>query len=275
VYDCLDLREASNFPQDGTRRADMDIEQREVEGAVTIMAFIAAPSRRALRIGLLLTLTLAAGWTDTLCYLGVGRVFASFVTGNLLFVGLSLAQGNTALLVRAGTAILVFLASVTLGSLYLQTRPAQQSVSSWRSTISRYLLVEGLVLLAFAILWLITGNPAQHPTMQIVLLGVAALGMGLQGALFGAVNILDVNTVALTGTELLLGMRLAQRIDGHSTDRPSGTSVPFLVTLLLSYTLAALVVALALPWIGTAFVPCILVAGAGVVILVMSRGGRR
>lgn len=263
--------ESSDFPQDGTRRADTNAEQRE--GAVTIMTFIEAPSRRAVRAGVLLTLTLAAGWTDALCYLVLDRVFATFMTGNLLFVGFSLAQGNTALLVRAGVAVVVFLTSVTLGAIYLQALPARQAVRGWRSTLARYLLVEGLILLAFALLWQLTGNPAQHPATQVVLLGIAALGMGLQGALFGAFNILDVNTVALTGTELLLGIRLAQRIGRRSVDQPAGTRAPFLVALLLSYTLAALVVALALPWTGTAFIPCLLVAAAVVAILVTTRGG--
>src|SRR5258708_17563577 len=99
----------------------MNAEQRE--GAVTIMTFIEAPSRRAARAGVLLTLTLAAGWTDALCYLILDRVFASFMTGNLLFVGLSLAQRNTALLVRAGVAGLVFLPRLTPRATFLPTRP--------------------------------------------------------------------------------------------------------------------------------------------------------
>jgi uncharacterized membrane protein YoaK (UPF0700 family) len=265
--------ESSDFPQDGTRRADIDAEQRE--GAVTIVTFIEAPSRHAVRVGLLLTLTLAAGWTDALCYLVLDRVFASFMTGNLLFVGLSLAQGNTALLVRAGVAVVVFLASVTLGAGYLQTLPGRRPVARWRSTLARYLLVEGLILLVFGLLWLLVGNPTQQPAMQVVLLGMAALGMGLQGAVFGAFNILDVNTVALTGTELLLGIRLAQRIGRRSVERPAGTSAPFLVTLLLSYTLAALVVALASPSIVTAFVPFLLVMVAILVALAPPKGRRQ
>jgi len=254
-------------------REDKGTEQRQ--GAVTLTAFVTAPSQRALRTGLLLLLTLAAGWTDALCYLAVGRVFASFMTGNILFVGLSIAQGNTALLVRAVVAILLFLVSVTLGSLYLQRLPARQLVARWRGTLAWYLLVEALILLAFALLWAITGDPAQHPEMQVVLLGVAALGMGLQGALVGAFNIPDVVSIALTGTELLLGIRLAQRITRQSADQPGGTSVSFLLALMLSYTLAALVVALVAPWIGLAFIPCLLVTIAVLVVLVTPKWRRR
>jgi uncharacterized membrane protein YoaK (UPF0700 family) len=271
--DIPSAEEPPDRPQGGSRRADTDAERRA--GAVTIMAFIAARSQRALRVGLLVPLTLAAGWTDALSYLAIGRVFASFVTGNILFVGLSIAQGNTPLLVRACTAVLLLLVGITLGSLYLQTLPARQPMESWRRTLARYLLVEGLVLLAFAVVWLLTGNLAQQPAVQVVLLGIGALGMGLQGALIGAFNILDVNTVALTGTELLLGIRLAQRIGRQSVDQPAGTRAPFLLMLMLSYTLAALVVALTMPWVGMAFIPCLLVAAAVLVLLVTQRGEGR
>ena len=266
--------ESPDFLQDGTRRA-ADADSEGQEGAMTLPAFIVAPSQRALRAGLLVLLTLAAGWMDALCYLAVGRVFASFMTGNILFIGISIAQGNTALLVRACTALLLFLVSITLGTLYLQALPALQGAGIWRSTLARYLLGEGLILLAFALVWLLAGNRVQQLAVQVVLLGIAAFGMGLQAALLGAFNILDVNTVALTGTELLLGIRLAQRIGRQSVDHPDVTGVPFLVTWMLSYTLAALTVALAVPWTGTAFIPCLLVAAAVVVVLVTPTRGER
>ena len=264
--------ESPDFLRDSARRADADREGRE--GAVTMATFVTGVCHTTLRtrmLLLLLTLTLAAGWTDALCYLVLGRVWASFMTGNILFVGLSIAQGNTALLVRDVVAVVLFLVSLTLGSRYLQTLPARQSVERWRSTFARYLLGEGLLLLAFALLWSLAGNLAQHPATQVVLLGIAVFSMGLQGALLGAFNILDVTTVALTGTELLLGIRLAQRLGRQSVDQPGGTSALFLVALLLAYALAALVVALAVPWTGTAFFPCLLVAAAVVVLAMPAR----
>jgi len=239
-------------------RARVDAEGHEHE--VTLAAFVAASPQRALRSRLVLLLTLAAGWTDALCYLDLGRVFSSFMTGNFLFVGLSIAQGDTALLVRASLAVLIFLASVTLGSLYLGRLPDRQPPRGWRRALARYLLVEGLVLLAFAILWQLTGNPAQHPAMQVALLGVAACGMGLQGALVATFNLPNVVSVALTGTELLLGMRLARRIGRQAADSGGGASTP-------------LVVALASPWSGTPFIPCLLVTVAiPVALLTPERG---
>ena len=240
---------------------------------MTLQAFVAAPSQRVLRTRLLLALTLAAGWTDALNFLDLGRVFSSFMTGNILFVGIALAQGNGALLVRAALAILMFLASDTLGSLYLQMLPARQPVGSWRRMLVRYLLVEGLVLLAFALLWQLTRNLAQHSGIQVALLGIASFGMGLQGALVTAFNIPDIVSVALTGSELLLGVRLAQRIGRQVADQQEGTSTLFLVVLLLCYTLAALAVVLATPWISTPFIPFLLVTVAILAVLLTPEQG--
>jgi uncharacterized membrane protein YoaK (UPF0700 family) len=267
--------EASDLPQDstqgGTGHADTNTEQQE--RAMTLSSFIRSPSQRALRTCLLLLLTLAAGWTDALSYLTVDRVFASFVTGSMLFVGISIAQRNTALLVRAGAAILLLLVGITFGSRCLQLLPARQSAGYWRRALARYLLGEGLVLLAFALVWSLVGQLAPHPAVQIILLGMGAFGMGLQGALLGAFNIVDVNTVAMTATELPFGIRLAQRIGRQSVRQPAGTSAPFLATLMLSYTLAALGFTLAMPIHGMAFVPCLLVAGAVVVLAIPARRG--
>lgn len=266
------------FPRTGAPRVDPERHEDEV----TLQAFVTAMPQGPLRTRLVLLLTLAAGWIDTLCYLDLGtaagRVFASFMTGNILFVGISLAQRNMALLLRAGLAILVFLASVTLGSLYLGRLPGRQPLRGWQRTLARYLLGEGLVLLAFGLLWQLMGNPAQHPAIQVALIGIAAFGMGLQEALVGAFNLPNVVSVALTGTELLLGMRLAQGIGRQAADRRGGTSAPFLTALLLCYTLAALVVVLATPWIGAPFIPLLLVLVAVLVVLAPpegeTRGGR-
>lgn len=267
------------MPHGVLRRADTDAEKRQ--SAVPLATFLEAASQGVVHprfrpLALVLLLTLAAGWMDALCYLALDRTFASIMSGNIIFVGLSIAQRSTRQLVHAVVAVLLFLVGVTLGSRYLQTLPARQPVESWRRTLARYLLVEGLILLAFALVWSFTGNFAHRATLQGVLLGVAAFSLGLQGALFGAFNILDVNTVAITGTELLLGIRLAQRMGRQPAGQPGATtSVPFLAILLLSYALAGLFVALGVLWIGTRFIPCFLVAAAVVVLLTPARRGDR
>jgi uncharacterized membrane protein YoaK (UPF0700 family) len=105
---------------------------------------------------------------------------------------------------------------------------------------------------------------------QLVLLGLAAFGMGLQGALVATFNLLDINTVALTGVVVLLGQRLAHCLGRQTTEQPGQTSSPFVVAILLSYTVAAFVAAM---WIRTPFIPCIIVTVAIVVVLVTPESG--
>ena len=264
--------EPPDIQQDSTQHACRDA--MRTEDTVTLAMFVAACRRGALRtrlLLLLLILTLAAGWTDAVCYFSVGGVWASIMSGNILFVGLSIVTRNTGLLTRAGVALLLFLVGVIVGSRSLQMLPMHQSVGRWRRTFAYYLLVEGVVLLAFALVWSLVGNLAQHPAVQVILLGIGAFGMGLQGALVGAFNILDINTAALTGTELLLGIRLAQWITGRTASQPVGTGGPFLVVLILIYMAGAFLVALTVPRIGVAFMPCVLVVGAVLVLALPER----
>ena len=125
--------EPPDFQQDNTQRAGRDAVRPEE--TVTLAMFVAASRRGALRtrlLLLLLILTLAAGWTDAVCYFSVGGVWASIMSGNILFVGLSIVTRNTGLLTRAGVALLLFLVGVIVGSRSLQLLPLHQSVGRWR-----------------------------------------------------------------------------------------------------------------------------------------------
>src|SRR5437868_5972689 len=181
---------------------------------ITLPELLRAPHERGRIALLLLLLTLTAAWIDMLSYLSLGRVFASFMTGNFLFIGLGVVQGNSGLVIRALVAVLVFLVGVILGSFCLEQAPQQQTGPAWHHTFARYLLMEWLLLLVYAIIWRVTSNLSQQAGVQILLLGMAALGMGIQGALVIAFKIPGVVADALTATLITLGQRLAQGI-GH------------------------------------------------------------
>jgi uncharacterized membrane protein YoaK (UPF0700 family) len=170
---------------------------------------------------LLLLLTCTAGWIDILSYLGLGHVFSSFMTGNFIFVGMSLAQGNSELPIRAIVALLVFLAGGALGAFFLERLPQQQTRRTWLDTLIRYLLPEWL-LLGFAIGWQFTGDLGCNNGVQITLLGIAAFAMGIQGALVLALNIPGVVADALTGTVLQLGKRFAGPSKRRGIKSPQG-----------------------------------------------------
>src|SRR5258708_32894554 len=108
---------------------------------ITLPDLLGVPRERV-RFGLLLLLlTLNAAWIDMLSYLFLGRVFASFMTGNFLFIGLAVVQGNSGLLIRALVAVLVFLVGVAFGSFCLERAPQHQSGTPWHHMFARYLLL--------------------------------------------------------------------------------------------------------------------------------------
>ena len=74
---------------------------------LTLQELARTPSESAHISVLILLLTLNAGWTDLVAYLFLGKTFASFMTGNILFVGLALAQANTELLTHDVVALLI------------------------------------------------------------------------------------------------------------------------------------------------------------------------
>src|SRR6266852_9628060 len=238
----------------------------------TLPDLLRAPRERG-RIGLLLLLlTLNAAWIDMLSYLSLGRVFASFMTGNLLFIGLGVAQGNSGLLIRALVAVLVFLVGVTFGSFCLERAPQQQTRTAWHNTFVRYLLMEWLLLLVYAIIWLVTSNLSQQGGVQILLLCVAALGMGIQGALVWAFKIPGVVADALTATLITLGQRLAQDLDHRGPQSQEWRwSSMLMVLLCLIYVASALVVALTSAFILTPVVPVIVVTIAIFALLFPAR----
>jgi len=240
------------------------------EGNGTTLPDLLRVPRERGRIGLLLLLlTLNAAWIDMLSYLSLGRVFASFMTGNLLFIGLGVAQGNSGLLIRALVAVLVFLVGVAFGSFCLGRAPQQQSGPAWHHTFVRYLLMEWLLLLVYAILWRVTSNLSQQAGAQILLLCLAALGMGIQGALVLAFKIPGVVADAVTATLITLGQRLAHRLDHQGPQRQEWRwSGLFLALLCLIYVGSAVVVALTSAFMLTPVVPVIVMTIAILALLV-------
>jgi uncharacterized membrane protein YoaK (UPF0700 family) len=254
-------------------RPSTEAMQTKPEGnGFTLPDLVRAPSERVRIVLLILLLTLNAGWTDMLCYLSLGHVFSSFLTGNFVFIGLSLAQGNSGLLIRALVAVLVSFVGVTLGSFCLQQAPQRQTEQTWRTTLVRTLLIEWLLFLAFAIIWHVTSNLSRQAGVQILLLGLAALGMGIQGALIQAFNIPGVVANALTGTMLTLGQRLAQGLGhpGPESQEWRWRNV-FLVMLLLIYIGSAVVVVLISASMLVPVVPVIIVTIAIFALLLPSR----
>ena len=101
----------------------------------------------SIQVGLLLAL--AGGILDSYSYLNRGQVFATAETGNIVLLGLQLAQGRWLQALRYLLPILSFAAGVLAAELLRLRLGSHSARLHWRQPI---LLTECLVLLAVALL---------------------------------------------------------------------------------------------------------------------------
>jgi uncharacterized membrane protein YoaK (UPF0700 family) len=190
---------------------------------------------------LLIGLTAAAGWLDALAWLYLGKVFLSFMSGNLLFLGIGAGTGNGGQVAHAGVALGTFLLATAAGGALAGSRLRADETS--RSLV-RTLSIEVVLLAAFAVVWVAGGNPLDHAGLTYALLAIGAAAMGLQAAVAVALHVPNVATVAMTATlaqsAALLGWRARE---GRAAADAGTPALWLMVTLCAVYLLAAFVVA--------------------------------
>ncbi|HWI72924.1 MAG TPA: DUF1275 family protein, partial [Baekduia sp.] len=186
------------------------------------------------RRAFLLGLTGAAGALDALAFLTLGKVFTSFQSGNVLFLGLGLGRGDWGLVLRAGAVLVAFVIGTAAGAHVIGARLQPRGVA----IEVRVVAAEVVLLLVFAGLWLALGDPGGDRFWRIVLLVVAASAMGIQAALSLALKIPNVLTVALTATVANLGQRLGLRA-GEDDPDPDRPPTALLATLVATYAVCA------------------------------------
>jgi uncharacterized membrane protein YoaK (UPF0700 family) len=212
------------------------------------------------RRAFLTCMTAAAGWLDALAFLYLGKVFLSFMSGNLLFVGLGSANGDGDLLARAATALVAFLVGTTVSARLTGSRLAPGDA---RSPMGRTLVLEAVLLAAFAVIWVAAGTPADHPVLSFALIAVGAGAMGLQAAVALAFHLPNVATVAMTATLAQLGALIGwERRERTPAAAPAAS---LLGALCLAYLVAAIVVALLPAGRAVAFGPLVLLTAAVVI----------
>lgn len=165
---------------------------------------------RRLRDGLVVALTVATGVTDVIGFVTLGGVFTSVYTANMVFLGLSIAQGNGALAASVGIAAAAYISGVTAGGRIARLRKPADAL--WPRRVTRTLAVELVALVALAALWEVVGG---HPggASHVALLALAALAMGLQGAAVNGLGVTGLSSTYMTGTLTLLLHRIV--VDRH------------------------------------------------------------
>ena len=189
---------------------------------------------------LLLLLAALAGWIDALSFTALGKVFTSFQSGNLIFLGLGVDEGDAQLFVGAGVSLLAFLAGTALGAYVV--RRAKVDISNIRSLLPAFAL-QLVLLAALAICWQVLGEPTGNSASRIVLVALGATAMGIQGAAVFSLRIPGVVTNAMTATLMLAGVFLGLRARGRAeAQKAVPVPVGILAGLCAAYSLSALAV---------------------------------
>lgn len=134
-----------------------------------------------------------AGYVDALGFITLGGFFVSFMTGNTTRLGIELASGNPGGIALAGSVIVLFVCGVVLGSLvgHFAGRDRPPAV-----------LGVVTLLLVLAALMQTTGH-----TLPAV--GLLAVAMGAENAVFQRDGEVTIGLTYMTGTLVKLGQRIA------------------------------------------------------------------
>ena len=153
-----------------------------------------SPLSEQTTVATLLALTFTAGLIDAVCFLRLGHVFVANMTGNIVFLGVSLANaaGRTALGTLVSLAAYLF-GAATGGRLWrlLGHRPRSWHTAVWG--------LHGLLLLAAAILaW--TAPLGKQLGATSAFIALLAVGFGMQNATVRIMGVADLTTTVLTAT---------------------------------------------------------------------------
>jgi uncharacterized membrane protein YoaK (UPF0700 family) len=152
------------------------------------------------RNNLLLLLILSSGAVDAICFLGLGKVFTAFMTGNFVFLGLRIAGAPGPHILSVIVSMCAFAVGVLLATRIVSPAPRSDV---WPRRVTVALGVTVVAQAAFVVLWLSVGGHASVTAAQF-LLGISGLGMGFQTAAVFSLGIQGVFTTAATATFTVL-----------------------------------------------------------------------
>ena len=147
----------------------------------------------------LLALTATTGLVDAVSLLGLGRVFAGNMTGNVVLLGVATTGTGGFSLAATLTALLAFLAGAAVVARI--GRSADERRHGW---LLPALGIEVVLVLTAAVLS--TGlTPTTDTALRYVVIALLALAMGARSAAVRALGVRDVSTTTVL-TSLLTGL---------------------------------------------------------------------
>ena len=171
-------------------------------------------SPTAVRDLLLVGLTFSSGAVDAIAFLGLGKVFTAFQTGNLVFLGVGAADVGGPDVTSVGCSLLGFAAGVFAGTLLV--RPSKGS-GIWPRRVTSTLAPTLLLQTAFLALWAASsGRPGSGSAHALIAL--SGLAMGLQSGAVLSLAVTGVFTTAATATVMFLMRDQAERADSKPAE---------------------------------------------------------
>lgn len=174
----------------------------------------------------MVVLAATTGATDAMSFLGLGGVFTSVMTANLVLLGVSAGQRSGALAVHVGTAVAGFVVATLITSRL--TAAAAEPQALWPRRVTAALTAEAVLLVAVTVGWEIAGGRPRGAAQLLLLAGAAGV-MGIQGAAIRALGVPGLSTTYLTGLLTAVLSDLATARD--SANR--GRGVVILIALIL------------------------------------------
>lgn len=147
-----------------------------------------------LSTALMLLLSFGTGVLDAATYLGLHHVFTANMTGNVVFVGLGLAEADDVPLLRATLALVGFVLGATLAGLLQRGRRAWPNADGVAAAV---LLVTAVVVAGSA--FLLHAADLGETGLDL-LTGALGAAMGAQAVAARRVAVGDVSTVVVTST---------------------------------------------------------------------------
>jgi len=177
-------------------------------------------------------LTVSSGAIDSISFLGLGKVFTAFMTGNVAFLGMGIAGNPVPRIVSVLASMVAFALGIYLATI---TSGEQKSGVIWSPRTTFTLGVSLLAHLGFVAIWFAnSGRPGASAFP--ILLAVWALAMGLQSGAVRKLHVEGIFTTAATGTLMVLAADLVNwRLTRDERRRARGV----LISLFIGATAGA------------------------------------
>jgi uncharacterized membrane protein YoaK (UPF0700 family) len=198
-------------------------------------------SRRS-RDQLVVLLTLPTGAVDAACFLHLGHVFSSVVTGTMVLLGVAAGSRDSGLAIHCAVALASYTSGVVIGAPIAGRSSGQRPAGAtgprdiWPQAVTVALAAEFCILAAFCVGWELRGG-RPHGSSQLVLLALVAVSMGIQAAAVRQLG--EMSTTYLTGTLTGIVAVLATRQKPEGLARSLGVFAALIVGAVISATVAA------------------------------------